>query len=96
MVPFLERKTDTERCSKVEKALTPQQKADREKEVKTLIVADSQVNMLDEKKLIADVVTVPGGKTGHLANSLNWNKNSLNTITLLLLGWYQQCARKYR
>ena len=73
--------------SKVEKRLTPQQKADREKkEVKTLIEADSQVKMLDEKKLNADVVSVPGGKIRHLANSLNWNKKLVKYDNVVIIG----------
>ena len=76
----------TERCQKIEQPLTPQQKADREKEVKTLIVADSQVKMLDDKKLSADVVSVPGGKIGHLANSLNWNKKLVKYDNVVIIG----------
>ena len=76
----------TERCPKIEQPLKPQQKADREKEVKTLIVADSQVKMLDNKKQSADVVSVPGGKIGHLANSLNWKKKLVKYDNVVIIG----------
>ena len=42
--------------------------------------------MLDEKKLNADVVSVPGGKIGHLANSLNWNKKLVKYDIVVIIG----------
>ena len=37
--------------------MTPQEKINREKEVKTLIVADSQARMVNQDSLNADVIT---------------------------------------
>ena len=73
----------TDRCPRSAKPLTPQEKANREKKVKTVIVSDSQLRMVDEIELPADVVTILGGKLGHTANSLT--KNSPSTTTSLSL-----------
>ena len=39
-----------------------------------MIVSDSQLRMVDENELTADVVTIPEEKLGNIANSLNWSK----------------------
>ena len=42
--------------------------------------------MLDEKKPNADVVSVPDGKIGHSANSLNWNKKLVKYDNVVIIG----------
>ena len=49
-------KQHTEKCPKLPKRMTPQEKINREKEVKTLIVADSQARMVNQDSLNADVI----------------------------------------
>ena len=53
----------TDGCPKSAKPLTPQEKANREKEAKAVIVSDSQLRMVAENELTADVVTIPGGNS---------------------------------
>ena len=66
--------------------MTPQEKINREKEVKSLIVADSQAMMVNQDSLNADVIAVPGGKLGHLANSIAWNKKVPKYDNIVIIG----------
>ena len=50
-----------------------EEKLGRELKNKTIIISDSTLRKADENKLNADIICVPGGKLGHLANSLNYN-----------------------
>ena len=72
----------TEKFPKLPKRMTPREKIYREKEVKTLIVADSHSRMVNQDSLNADVIALPGAKLGHLANSIAWNKKIPNTTIL--------------
>ena len=66
--------------------MTPQEKINREKEVKTLIVADSQARMVNQDSLNADVIAVPGAKLGHFANSIAWNKKIAKYDNIVIIG----------
>ena len=46
---------------------------------KALIVSDSTPSRVDITKTNADIVCIPGGKLGHLVNSMNYNAG-LNNI----------------
>ena len=75
-----------EKWPKLPKRMTPQEKINREKEVKSLIVADSQAVMVNQDSLNADVIAVPGAKLGHLANSIAWNKKVAKYDSIVIIG----------
>ena len=77
-------KQHMEKCPKLPKRMTPHEKINREKEVKTLMVLDSQARMVNQDSLNADVIAVPGAKLGHLANSIAWNNKIVKYDNILL------------
>ena len=42
--------------------------------------------MADKTELTADVVKILGGKLGHIANSLNWNKKLAKYNNIVIIG----------
>ena len=53
---------------------------------KTLIVSDSTLRRVDTTKTNADIVCIPGGKLGHLVNSINYNEKILNYDNYVIVG----------
>ena len=58
----------------------------RELKDKTIIISDSTLRKADENKLNADIICVPGGKLGHLVNSLNYNEKILKYDNYVTVG----------
>ena len=63
-----------------------EQKLDRELKNKTIIISDSTLQKADENELNADIICVPGGKLGHLVNSLNYNEKILKYDNYVIVG----------
>ena len=59
---------------RAEKEREEEEKQDRELKTKTLIVSDSTLRRVDTTKSNADIVCIPGGRLGHLVNSMNYNE----------------------
>ena len=70
--------THTARCPKIPPLPLPRDKHIRKQEVTTVILADSQMRLADQSNIKADITCIPGGKIGHLANSLKYEKGLLN------------------
>ena len=71
---------------RAEKEREEEEKLDRELKTKTLIVSDSTLRRVDTTKTNADIVCIPGGKLGHLVNSMNYNEKILNYDNYVIVG----------
>ena len=61
---------------------------------KTLIVSDSTLRRADTIKTNADIVCIPGGKLGHLVNSMNYNEKILNYDNHVIVGGLKNIDRR--
>ena len=71
---------------RAEKEPEEEEKLDRELKTKTLIVSDSTLRRVDTTKTNADIVCIPGGKLGHLVNSMNYNEKILKYDNYVIVG----------
>ena len=49
-------------------------------------MSDSTLRLTNQLALNADVICIPGGQIGHLANSLNYNQQLLNYENVIMVG----------
>ena len=95
-VYYKDQSCECSQCQTVHERICPKRRTEKEREeeekldcelkTKTLIVSDSTLRRVDTTKTNADIVCIPGGKLGHLVNSMNYNEKNLNYDNYVIVG----------